>query len=58
MPSPAANEDRKYPLDSEASLKVHCRSICGLTKSKKGKTAVKLPEGWAIAEKLFSRTGK
>ena len=53
-----ANEDRKYPLDSEASLKVHCRSICGLTKSKKGKSADKLPEGWAIAEKLFTGMGK
>jgi hypothetical protein len=54
LPGPLANEDRKYPLDSEASLKVHFRSICGLTKSKKGKSAKKLPEGWSIAEKLFS----
>jgi hypothetical protein len=58
LPEPPANEDRKYPLDSEASLKVHCRSICGLTKSKKGKSADKLPEGWAIAEKLFTGMGK
>jgi len=58
LPAPPANEDRKYPLDSEAGLKVHCRSICGLTKSKKGKSAVKMPEGWTIAEKLFSCTGK
>jgi hypothetical protein len=58
LPAPLANEDRKYPLDSEASLKVHCRSICGLTKSKKGKSADKMPDGWTIAEKLFPRTGK
>jgi hypothetical protein len=58
LPAPPANEDRKYPLDSEASLKVHCRSICGLTKSRKGKSADKLPEGWIIAEKLFSGMGK
>lgn len=58
LPAPPANEERKYPLDSEASLKVHCRSICGLTKSKKGKSAKGMPEGWAIAEKLFARTGK
>lgn len=58
LPSPSADEDRKYPLDSEASLKVHCRMICGLTKNKKGKSADKMPEGWPIAEKLFNRTGK
>jgi hypothetical protein len=29
-----------------------------LTKSKKGKSAVKLPEGWTIAEKLFACMGK
>ena len=54
LPAPLDNDDRKYPLDSEASLKMHCRSICGLTKSKKGKSADKLPEGWAIAQKLFT----
>jgi len=58
LPAPRDNEDRRYPLDSEASLKVHCRSICGLTKSKKGKSAGKMPEGWPIAENLFRRTGK
>jgi hypothetical protein len=55
LPAPLANEDRTYPLDCEASLKVHCRSICGLTKNKKGKSADKMPEGWPIAEKIFSR---
>jgi hypothetical protein len=58
LPAPPASGDRVYPLDSEASLKVHCRTICGLTKSKRGKSAGKLPEGWPIAEKLFSLTGK
>ena len=58
LPAPLANEDRKYPVDSEASLKVHCRSICGLTKSGKGKSAKELPQGWPIAEKLFLHTGK
>jgi hypothetical protein len=58
LPAPLDNQDRKYPLDSEASLKVHCRSICGLTKSKRGKSAVKIPEGWIIAEKLFTGMGK
>jgi hypothetical protein len=58
LPAPSANEDRKYPLDSEGSLKVHCRSVCCLTKNKKGKSADKLPQGWPIAEKLFSAIGK
>jgi len=58
LPAPSANEDRQYPLDSEASLKVHCRSVCRLTKSKKGKTAKKMPEGWTIAAKLFTCIGK
>lgn len=58
LPSPPANEDRAYPLDSEASLKVHCRTICGLTKSKKGKSADGMPEAWPVAEKLFPRMGK
>ncbi|MGO8698092.1 MAG: hypothetical protein ACLQVY_10280 [Limisphaerales bacterium] len=58
LPAPLANEDRKYPLDSEASLKMHCRSICGLSKNKKGKSADTMPEGWTIAEKLFSPMGK
>ena len=54
LPAPLAGQDRQYPLDCEDSLKVHCRSICRLTKSKKGKSAFKLPEGWTIAEKLFA----
>ena len=58
LPLPPANGERTYPLDSEASLKVHCRTICGLSKSKKGKSAEKMPEGWQIAEKLFNRMGK
>jgi hypothetical protein len=58
LPAPPANGDRAYPLDSEASLKVHCRTICGLTKIKRGKTTAKMPEGWMIAEKLFSPKGK
>jgi hypothetical protein len=58
LPAPPANEDRTYPLDSETSLKVHCRSICGLTKGKKGKSADQLPEGWPVAEKLFAGMGK
>jgi hypothetical protein len=58
LPTPPANENRKYPLDSEDSLKMHCRSVCGLTKTKKGKSADGLPEEWTIAEKLFSGMGK
>jgi hypothetical protein len=58
LPTPLSNDDRKYPLDSEGSLKVHCRAICGLTKSKKGKSAEKMPEGWTIAEKLCTGMGK
>ena len=58
LPAPTDKEERKYPLDSEASLKVHCRSVCGLTKRKKGKSADKLPEGWTIAAKLFAGMGK
>jgi hypothetical protein len=50
--------DRQYPLDSVESLKVHCRTICGLTKPGKGKSAKGLPEGWPIAERIFPRTGK
>jgi hypothetical protein len=57
-PAPPGNEDRKYPLDSEASLKMHCRSVCGLTKNKKGKSAANMPEGWPIAAKLFLGMGK
>jgi hypothetical protein len=53
LPRPADGSDRCYPLDSAESLKVHCRTICGLTKPGKG-----LPEGWQIAARLFSRTGK
>jgi hypothetical protein len=55
---PSANEDRRYPLDSEASLKVHCRSICGLTKTTRGQSSRGLPQGWPIAEKLFKAKGK
>jgi hypothetical protein len=58
LPAPAANEYRKYPLDCEESLKVHCRSICGLTKNQKGKSAEKMPAGWPIAAKLFTVMGK
>jgi hypothetical protein len=58
LPSPAGGSDRRYPLDSTESLKVHCRAICGLTKTGKGKSAKDLPRGWAIAEKLFLTTGK
>lgn len=58
FPAPHANEDRKYPLDSEASLKVHCRAICGLVKNQKGKSAQGMPEGWPVAEKLFKPMGK
>jgi hypothetical protein len=50
---PQPEEDWKYPLDGEHELRVHCRSVCGLTKLSKGKTAPKLPEGWAVAEHLF-----
>jgi len=58
LPSTAGTNDRSYPLDSAESLKVHCRTICGLTKSSKGKSAKDLPQGWQIAEKLFLPTGK
>lgn len=58
LPAPAQNAERAYPLDSEASLKMHCRTVCGLAKSRKGKTAAKLPNGWQIAENLFPRKGK
>lgn len=58
LPSTVGANDRAYPLDSAESLKVHCRTICGLTKSAKGKSAEGLPEGWQIAEKLFLPTGK
>lgn len=58
LPLPPGRGDRCYPLDSVESLKVHCRSICGLTKPGKGRSAEGLPAGWPIAERLFSRTGK
>jgi hypothetical protein len=58
LPLPKATTERRYPLDSTESLKVHCRSICGLTKPGKGRSAAGLPEGWKIAERLFPRTGK
>jgi hypothetical protein len=55
---PCGHEDRRYPLDSEGNLKMHCRSICGLAKNQKGKTAEKMPEGFSVAQLLFSATGK
>ncbi|MBI2929674.1 MAG: hypothetical protein HYY24_28770 [Verrucomicrobia bacterium] len=58
LPPPCGGSERRYPLDSVESLKVHCRAICGLTKPGKGKSATGLAEGWQIAERLFSRTGK
>ena len=58
LPSPADDGDRRYPLDSVESLKVHCRTICGLTKSVKGRSGAGLPKGWQIAERLFFTTGK
>lgn len=58
LPAPPDAGDRRYPLDSTESLKVHCRTICGLTKAGKGKSAKGPPEGWSIAERLFSSTGK
>jgi len=57
LPAPP-NEDRKYPLDDESSLKVHCRTVCHLSKSKKGKSADGMPDGWPIVERLFKPTGK
>lgn len=51
-------DDRHYPLDSAESLKVHCRSICGLTKSGKGKSVQGLPTGWQIADRIFPASGK
>ena len=58
MPLPLNGDDFQYPLDSVESLKVHCRTICGLTKSGKGRSADGLPEGWKIADWLFGPTGK
>jgi hypothetical protein len=58
LPLPPGSPDRRYPLDSGESLKVHCRVICGLTKPGKGKSAKGFPEGWKIAEQVFSQTGK
>jgi len=58
LPLPSGTHDRRYPLDSVESLKVHCRVICGLTKPGKGKSAKGFPEGWKIAEQVFSQTGK
>jgi len=58
LPLDSRRGDRCYPLDSVESLKVHCRTICGLTKPGKGRSAKGLPEGWEIAERLFARTGK
>ncbi len=55
---PAGGGDRRYPLDCVESLKVHCRTICGLTKSGKGKSAKGLPVGWQVADRLFPRMGK
>lgn len=58
MPSPSGGADRRYPLDSVESLKVHCRTICGLTKLGKGKSAQGFPLGWEIAKRLFTPAGK
>jgi hypothetical protein len=58
LPAPTYGGDRAYPLDSAESLKVQCRSICGLTKSGKGKSAKGFPEGLEIAKRLSPRTGK
>jgi len=58
LPPPSDDGDRPYPLNSVESLKVHCRTICGLTKSSKGRSAAGFPEGWQIAERLFASTGK
>lgn len=58
MPLKPGGGDRRYPLDSVESLKVHCRTICGLTKAGKGRSAQGLPQGWRVAERLFSPTGK
>ena len=58
LPLPPNSSDRRYPLDSVESLKVHCRTICGLTKPNKGKSVDGLPAGWQIAERLFSRSSE
>jgi hypothetical protein len=58
LPTPADGSDRRYPLDSVESFKVHCRTICGLTKTSRGKTAAGLPAGWPIAEQLYATKGK
>jgi len=58
LPLPPDGSERRYPLDSVESLKVHCRTICGLTKIGKGKSVKGLPEGWQIAERIFPRIGK
>ena len=58
LPLAPGGSERRYPLDSVESLKVHCRTICGLTKPGKGKSAKGLPAGWQIAERLCSPTGK
>lgn len=58
LPLPSGEGERRYPLDSTESLKVHCRTICGLTKSGKGRSAREMPEGWPIAERLFGVMGK
>lgn len=58
LPLPANGNDRCYPLDCVESLKVHSRTICGLSKMTKGRTAEGLPSGWQIAEQLFCSRGK
>ncbi len=52
LPIPAA--DNKYPRDCADSLKVHCRTILGLTKTGRGKSVSvgKMPEAWEIALEL------
>ncbi|MFN0067177.1 MAG: hypothetical protein ACKVYV_06020 [Limisphaerales bacterium] len=55
---PADSGERRYPLDCVESLKVHCRTFCGLTKPGKGRSTGGLPSGWQIAEQLFHPMGK
>ena len=58
LPVPPGSGDRVYPLDSVENLKVHCRTVCGLTKAAKGRSADGLPEGWQIARKNLLPIGK
>jgi hypothetical protein len=58
LPLPVDETGRRYPLDSVESLKVHCRTICGLTKTGRGTSAAGLPKGWQIAKQLCAPNGK